>query len=394
MATSRQRRQPPRLLAATLAAALAAALAACGPAPALRGPAADAMGIPSTRAARGQRDAVGFATTAAQMAEVWRLAEDGPPPEDLLGGPLPTSATVVGAICPHDDYVYAGRVYRRVLPHVTARRVLLVGVFHGWRKFSMRDRLVFDDHRAWRAPDGPVAVSPLRDALVARLPADARVVSSTMHDAEHSVEAIVYWLRHARPDLEIVPVLVPAMGAERMRELAAALAGSLAGLLRARGWVLGRDLQVVISADAVHYGPDFSHTPFGAGGVDAYVRAVENDRRVLRALAGQVSDDRARAALATFTDPTDPGRYRLTWCGRFSVPFGLMLLHRLAAELGQGGVETRPVAYATSVGWPELPVKTPGLGKTAPSSLYHFVGYPAALFTLTPPAGPAAPAPP
>jgi AmmeMemoRadiSam system protein B len=338
------------------------------------------MGIPSTRTERGQRDAVGFATNAAQMAEVWRLAGEWPQPIPLAT--LPADARVAGVISPHDDYVYAGRVYRAILPEVQARRVIVVGVFHGWRKFDARDRLVFDTYRTWRAPDGPVAVSPLRDEVVARLPADTVVVSNAMHDAEHSVEAIVYWLRHRRPDLEIVPILVPMMPEARMREVADALSRALAARMRHHGWTLGRDLQIVISADAVHYGADFKHTPFGLGGREAYARAVANDTRVLESFAGPVTDTRAHLALETFTDPGDPGRYRLTWCGRFSIPFGMMLISRVARALGDEGVELRPIVHATSLSAPPLRVKTPGLGVTAPATFEHFVGYAAAAFVL------------
>jgi hypothetical protein len=47
-----------------------------------------------------------------------------------------------------------------------------------------------------------------------------------------------------------------------------------------------------------------------------------------------------------------------------------------------GPLTGHPLAYATSVGWPELPVRDLGLGATAPASLYHFVSYPAVAFTL------------
>ncbi|MBI5481076.1 MAG: AmmeMemoRadiSam system protein B, partial [Deltaproteobacteria bacterium] len=342
-----------------------------------------ARGTPSTRRERAQRAAAGVATPAAQMAAFGRRAGVAPAP-DRLAGPPPAGARVAGVISPHDDYVYAGRVYRAILPHVQARRVILIGVFHGWRRFDARDRLVFDTYRTWRTPDGPVPVSPLRDELVARLPAGTRVSSAPMHDSEHSVEAIVYWLRHQRPDLEIVPILVPVMGEARMREVADSLGRALAARMRRHGWALGRDLQIVISADAVHYGADFKHTPFGPGGEDAYARAVANDQRVLQSLAGSVTDERAHLALEAFTDPADPARYRLTWCGRFSIPFGMMLVHRVARALGESGVDLRPVAHATSVSAPPLPVRTPGLGVTAPATLQHFVGYAAAAFVLPP----------
>ena len=41
-----------------------------------------------------------------------------------------------------------------------------------------------------------------------------------------------------------------------------------------------------------------------------------------------------------------------------------------------------PIGYATSVKWPELPVRELGLGSTAPATLQHFVGYPAVAFTV------------
>jgi len=119
------------------------------------------MNIPSADLTmRGQRDSVGFASRAVQMDRVWALAATPPEPESF--GPLPAPG-VAGVICPHDDYLYAGRVYRRVLPLVTARTVVLVGVFHRYRRFGERDRLVFDPYRTWRTPDGPVPVAGLRE---------------------------------------------------------------------------------------------------------------------------------------------------------------------------------------------------------------------------------------
>ena len=33
--------------------------------------------------------------------------------------------------------------------------------------------------------------------------------------------------------------------------------------MKRNDWELGRDLAIVVSSDAVHYGPDFDHAPFG-----------------------------------------------------------------------------------------------------------------------------------
>ncbi|HEX5042992.1 MAG TPA: AmmeMemoRadiSam system protein B [Candidatus Polarisedimenticolaceae bacterium] len=336
------------------------------------------MGIPSRADQRGQLDAVGFASTAEQMKLVWDLSAEGPDPEKL--GPLPPPG-VLAAVSPHDDYLYAGRVYRRVLPLVTARTVVVVGVFHRYRTYRVRDRLVFDPYPTWRTPDGPVRVSELRETLLERLPEGDVLRDANAHDSEHSVEAEVYWLRHIRPDVEIVPILVPATSFQRLTGFAERTGAALASWMRAHHRTLGKDVAIVISADAVHYGADFKHVPFGEGGVEAYTRAVDRDRDLLRkAFAGPLTVERARTLYEAFVDPGDPDTYRLTWCGRFSIPFGMLLLRATSQALGMPVPEGKPVAYATSVGAPELRVRASGLGETAPANLYHFVGYPAVVW--------------
>lgn len=330
------------------------------------------MAIPSAEGLRGQLDGVGFATTAAQMKKVFDLSAAPPAPGRLGDTPEPG---VAGAICPHDDYLYAGRVYRGVLPLVTAKTVVIVGVFHRFRKFDARDVLVFDTYRAWRTPDGEVPVSPLREEVLARFPKGDALADAAMHDSEHSVEALVSWLKHQRKDVEILPVIVPSMSWERLFGLGERLGAAIAEAAKARGLVLGRDLAVVVSADAVHYGADFRHVPFGDGGIDAYRKATARDEGMLRALGGPLEAAKAQAFHATCVDPASPADYRVTWCGRYSIPLGLVALSRLGRDLGVP-LEARPLAYATSVGAPELPVRGDGLGETAPANLYHFVGYP------------------
>jgi AmmeMemoRadiSam system protein B len=337
------------------------------------------MGIPTTEEVRGQQDAIGFASRADQMARVWEWSARPPRPEAF--GPTPVPG-VLGAICPHDDYLFAGRVYRQVLPLVTARTVLLVGVFHKYRRFGARDALVFDAYRAWRSPDGDIPVSGLRGELLAQLPPADVIQDAAMQDSEHSVEAIAYWLKHQDPGLEIVPILVPSASFPRLRELASHVGQALAASMRKREWVLGRDVAVVISSDGVHYGNDFAYTPYGEGGVEAYTKAVARDRELLTGpLAGPVSPEKAESFFAAIVDPQNPDNYRIPWCGRFSIPFGLLLLGATARELGLPPPVGSAIAFGTSVGGPELPVKPLGMGATAPANLYHFVGYPGVVFS-------------
>jgi AmmeMemoRadiSam system protein B len=337
------------------------------------------MGIASHGDVRGQKDSIGFAFRADQMAKVWELSATPPAPDSF--GPVPAPG-VAAVICPHDDYLYAGRVYRRVLPLITAKTVVLVGVFHRYRRFAAHDQLVFDPYRTWRTPDGEAPVSKLREDLLRRLPAGSYVQDAAMHDSEHSLEALVYWLRHLRPDLEIVPIIVPVASFDRLSALSDQLGKALLESLAARKEKLGRDVAIAISTDGIHYGPDFKQTAFGEGGIQAYSQAVDKELGLMRGpLTGPVTAAKARELFATFVNPDSPNDYRWTWCGRFSVPFGLLLVERLARE--SGGASAQPIAYATSVGWPELSVRDLGIGATAPASLYHFVGYPAVAFTLT-----------
>ncbi len=361
----------PRRLRILAPALLPLSLWAAGP-PSLK-EVRGAMAVPSTERLRGQQDGVGFAVTAAQMAQVAALSKEGPAPE---GFGAEVRGPVLGAVCPHDDYLYAARLYRKALAPITAKTVIVLGVFHKWRAFGIRDRLIFDPYSAWRAPDGEVPVSPLREALLSRLPEGDWVQDAAAHDAEHSVEPIVFWLRHENPGVEILPVLVATLDFPRMKALSGRFAAALDAALKERGLRLGRDVQVVLSSDAVHYGTDFDYAPFGEGGPEAYVLSRAQDRRLMREhLSGKVTEKKVRGLFEKLVDPADPGRYRIPWCGRFSVPFGMLVLRNLAGER----LRAVPAAYATSVDGPEPPY-TGGPGRTAPANLRHFVGQSAAWF--------------
>jgi len=336
------------------------------------------MGAPSTREVRGQRDTVGYAATREAMAGVWELSAKGPAPPSFGNSVAPG---VLGVIGPHDDYIYTARVYREIFPLVTAKTVIVVGVFHRYRKFEARDQLVFDSYRAWSSPDGPIVESALREELIAALPRGMAAQDDAAHDNEHSIEGIAYFLKHARPDVEIVPVIVPAASFDRLSEEASSLGAALAASMKKRDWRLGRDVAIVISADGTHYGEDFKFTPYGDGGVKALERAVEDDRKLMRdTLGGMISAEKARAFYATVVDPANPDQYRRTWCGRFSVTFGTMLVGETARALGLPAPRTIPVSLGVSVDTPELAVRDLGVGPTAPANLYHFVTHPALAF--------------
>jgi predicted class III extradiol MEMO1 family dioxygenase len=204
-----------------------------------------------------------------------------------------------------------------------------------------------------------------------------------MQDSEHSVEAIAYWLKHINPQVEIVSILVPSASFERFQELSAHLGKALAGSMNARGWALGRDLAIVISSDGIHYGADFRYTPYGDGGVEAYTKALDRDRALLKGpLAGPISTGKVQAFFNAVVNPQNPDEYRMPWCGRFSIPFGLLLLDETARNLGLAAPTGHPLAFGTSISFPQIPVGDLRMGATAEANLYHFVSYPGVAYTL------------
>ena len=75
-------------------------------------------------------------------------------------------------------------------------------------------------------------------------------------------------------------------------------------------------------------------------------------------------------------DSADVTKYLITWCGRFSIPFGLNVTSRLTDTLESRSLQGRLLDYGTSVSEASLDVEgLDGLGVTAPNNLHHFVGY-------------------
>ncbi|MBN2430003.1 MAG: AmmeMemoRadiSam system protein B, partial [Acidobacteria bacterium] len=278
------------------------------------------------------------------------------------------------------DYGYAGRLYQLVMPRITAKRVIIFGVFHKARVFECRDRLVFDDFRTWRGPFGAIPVSDLRAAIIQQLDSTDYIISNDMHTVEHSVEAVVPWLQAYNPDVEIVPVLVPYMEWPTLQTLSDRLSAALADICRRNGWEPGRDLAVVVSCDAVHYGDEgWGDSNYAAFGTDVlgYQQAVQRDRNIAeQLLSGPITPDKLHDFLYTCVAERDVTHYQVTWCGRFSVPLGLDVARRLVRLLADRPLTGYLLDYGTSVSESTLDLSAAeGMGFTAPNNFHHFVGY-------------------
>jgi AmmeMemoRadiSam system protein B len=292
--------------------------------------------------------------------------------------PLMKKRPMIGAICPHDDYLYAGRGYVHVMREVRAPRAILFGVSHTARRRGIQGKLVFDDFAAWKSAYGSCPVSPVREEIIAALPNDLVLVNDTIHSEEHSLEGFLPILMHYVPKVEIVPILVTRLG-DRFPGAADTLSTVISGIIEKHHWKLGKDIVILISADCVHYGDEEwggrNYAPFGADQA-GYDKGVEQDRDVIRtSLTGTLSDER----IATFRAKVDANDfqqpYKITWCGIYSIPFGLSVLERVAKRTAGRTPDGFMLVYGTSVDPPKLPLEHVGLGTTAIATLRHWVGY-------------------
>ena len=326
---------------------------------------------------RAQRDTIGFAVDPRDMAAVIEAS----------GGSAAEPAEPWNAvILPHDDYLYAGPTVAAALPGLRARTWLVIGVCHACRRIGVRDRIIFDDFDAWNVAGERIPVDRiLRHRLLRALDPDVFTVDRERHAAEHSIEALLPWLQAAAPGSRFVPVLVSGMEPDGIRTAAGRMADALAEICRENGWRPGTDVAVAISADAVHYGcdgwGDRAYHPFGCD-ADGHRRAVEQDRRLMRdVLAGPLDQATVRRFIDAVWDPSHPDYpdypYKITWCGLYSIPFGLTLAGDLQAALGRPALRGAVIRYGDSVSDGKLDLPGIRLGTTAPNTLGHWVGYPA-----------------
>lgn len=334
---------------------------------------------------RGPIDSVGYATAPGQLealSSVWdSMIAAGLPAadrrEDDAGGPL------IGAVVPHDDYLYAGPFYATALRDVRAPLVVIVGVSHRARRIGLEGKLVFDDYDAWRGPYGDVPVSSLRRRVIELLPPEIVLVSRELHAAEHSIEGLIPFLQYpgygGPPEREILPMLATRQSGESFDRVVEALAAALGTALEENGLALGTGAAIVVSADCVHYGDDQwggrDYAPFGTGR-EGYELAVAQDIEIARStLAGPLTGASIRLFRERIERDDLQWPYRVTWCGVYSIPIGLGVLERLAARSGNRAPRGRILGYGTSIEPGPVPAGGSGLGTTAVNTLRHWVGY-------------------
>jgi AmmeMemoRadiSam system protein B len=326
-------------------------------------------------------DPVGFATKAWQMDSVMaRIERD-------YGSRIDSCLERIGmrrfnqwktVICPHDDYTYASWLYPAALRNVKAQTVILIGVAHKAKKFKLEDRMVFGSFEKWSEPYGQVSVSQFQAKLTNGLPASTWIIHDSLMAEEHSLEAIVPFLQYYNRNINIIPILVPYMSFSTMQGLSLSLAKAIYDVMQDNGLLWGRDIAIVISNDAVHYGDEEwggnNYAKFGADSA-GYQQAVAFEKELIAStLTGSLKKKKIEDFFKTAVDPNDYKEYQWTWCGRYAVPFGLLVTESLSG-FTHSSIKGLAVSYKTSIDDHPVRVEDLKMGTTAIATLRHWVGY-------------------
>jgi AmmeMemoRadiSam system protein B len=327
-------------------------------------------------------DTIGFAVKSRQMdsviSRIGRQFDSELTGTETQDGENGTTAWKA-VICPHDDYAYAGKMYPEALGNIPARVALLFGVAHKARMFDLEQVMLFDSYETWQSPYGPVKVSGFREKLMEQLAEDEFVVHDSVHAVEHSLEALLPFLQFYQRNIEIVPILVPYMSYERMNSLSSSLAGSLHRLMESNRLEWGKDIVIIISNDAVHYGCEewggHDYAPYGCDSA-GYKKAMGHDSEIIGdCLEGELTNEKILKFTKYTVQDTNFRTYKWTWCGRYSVPFGLLTAMHLQEQTGGHALWGTEFSYSTSIDHPVLPLSDVGMGVTGPANIRHWVGY-------------------
>jgi len=284
------------------------------------------------------------------------------------------------AICPHDDYTYVGWQYPATLRNIKAKTVIIFGVAHKARQLKVSDQIIFDSFDYWQGPykDLKIAVD-IREEIMDNLPGVLYQVNDSLQKVEHSVESMLPILQHYNHDVEIVSILVPFMNYDRIEDIARHLAIALKNTMKEYKLKWGEDIAILITTDAVHYGDeDWGGKNYAPYGVDSlgYSNAVKHEHAIIDScLTGDLSIERIKNFIGYTVHPNCYKEYQWTWCGRYSVPLGLLTSYYLQKLTRTEPLNGQFIGYSNSIDHQSIQVDDVRMGKTAIATPRHWVGY-------------------
>ena len=320
---------------------------------------------------RHQADTIGFAQYTWQMDSVMaRISSEDKIPSDEI---------FKAVVCPHDDYAYAAGLYNKTLASIKAKTIVLIGVAHRARNFELENKVIFGSFKQWDSPYGGIKISPLRDELLRKLKKETFIVHDSMMQLEHSLEAITPFLQKNNKEVEIIPMLVPYMTFENMELFSEELVKVLIKLMKSRGLIYGNELAIVISNDAIHYGSEgwggSNLAPFGTNSI-GNEKARHKDLTIIKnCLENELNSEKIKLFNTYTVNQDDFKQYAWVWCGRYSVPFGLLVANKLNQKIYESNLQGTLIDWRSSLHNAHIEVKDIGMGHTAPATSKHWVAF-------------------
>jgi len=293
---------------------------------------------------------------------------------------------LIAGISPHDDYLYAARVYYPLFKNFKTKEVVIFGVTHGMVRRQIGDpknKLIFDKYKFWKGPYKKIQISGLREFLKNRLKKDFYIVSNKAYMLEHSIEAMIPFLQYFNPDIKITPIMITGMDFKTMDEISNNLSGLIVNYIKINNLKIGKDIFFLISTDANHYGKDFNNNLFGKG-EQAHNLGTINDKKIAKAfLSKKISKNKIERLTLALDGKINKDFKKALWCGRYSIPFGMLVTLKVVNKIfPDKHLEGKILRYSDTYSEGVLPVKKSGYGITAPFSLEHWVGFLSAGFYL------------
>ena len=294
------------------------------------------------------------------------------------------SEDLIAGISPHDDYLYAGKIYFPLFKIIKAKEVVIFGVTHGTVRREINDPkniLILDEFDEWRGPYNNVGISPLREIIKKELNPKDYIVSNKAQSLEHSIEGLIPFLQYYNRNVKITPIMVTAMSFGKMDSLSTQLAGIILNYVKVNNLIIGKDIFFLFSNDANHYGEDFDNHPYGLNET-AHNVAVANDKRIAdQTFNGTITKGKIQNLSDELWPEAGIRQDCPLWCGRYSVVFGLLTVNKVVDKIGKK-LTGKVFEYSDTWTGGVLPVKGTEMGITAPYSLKHWVGFFSAGFYL------------
>lgn len=284
------------------------------------------------------------------------------------------------AISPHDNYRFAGKLYYESLRGINAPHIILIGVAHRARNYNLQDKLVFGTFTAWESPYGEINVSSLNEEIMSKMPENDFIVHDSMQVIEHSLEAIIPFLHKKNRNAEIVPILVPYISYAGIDSISTHLAQVVHEIIEEKNWKYGKDVAIVISNDAVHYGDlewggSTTMAPMGTDEAGTE-KARQMDLEIInKCLTNELTTDRIKLFTEYTVQQENYKEYKWVWCGRYSVPFGLSFANKLNMLENSEALTGTFLGYQTSIDHPLMDVEDIGMTVSALSTNRHWVAY-------------------